>query len=84
MRRWTREKSGDDQRIRVLSKEAEARSVPSFENFTQETARSWPLRVRMCLYGLYGGVCCDPLLAITKSQVKVPMEDVEAATCLLI
>lgn len=52
MRRWTREKSGDDQRIRVLSKEAEARSVPSFENFTQETARSWPLRVRICLYGL--------------------------------
>lgn len=38
-------KSGQDQRIRDLSSEAEARRVPSFENFTHEIARSWALRV---------------------------------------
>lgn len=33
----------------VLSREAEARRVPSLENFTQETARVWPVRVFKCL-----------------------------------
>lgn len=35
----------EDQTIRVLSREAEANSVPSFEYFTHDMAFSWPLRV---------------------------------------
>lgn len=39
--------------MRVLSKEAEAKRFPSFENFTHETARVWAVRVLRCRYGLY-------------------------------
>ena len=39
--------------IRVLSNEAEANRFPSFENFTHDTARVWPVRVFRCRYGLY-------------------------------
>lgn len=35
----------EDQMIRVLSREPEARSVPSLENLTQETARLCAVRV---------------------------------------
>lgn len=35
------------QRIRVLSSEAEARSLPLLENLTTEMADWWPVRVLM-------------------------------------
>lgn len=45
MRREIRVRVSVFQRIRVLSKEAEARSLPLLENLTQETAEWWPVRV---------------------------------------
>lgn len=44
-RRWRRERVEADQIIRVLSREAEAKRVPSLENLTQDTARWWPASV---------------------------------------
>ena len=44
-RRWQRVRVAEDHMIRVLSREAEARRVPSFENFTHDTAFSWSVRV---------------------------------------
>lgn len=55
----------EDQRIMVLSRDAEAKRVPSLENLTHDTALSWPRKAFRCRYGLYGGSCCPlPLLAI--------------------
>lgn len=55
----------EDQRIMVLSRDAEAKRVPSLENLTHDTAPSWPRKAFTCRYGLYGGSCCPlPLLAI--------------------
>lgn len=50
-RRDLRVRVCEDQTIRVLSREAEARRVPSLENLTQETARSWAASVRRWRYG---------------------------------
>lgn len=56
-------KVSEDQTMRVLSRDAEAKSLPFFENFTQETARVWFVRIFFRLYGWYACVGL-PLFAI--------------------
>lgn len=60
----------EDQTIRVLSREAEAKRVPSLENLTEDTARVCPDKVLRCRYGLYG-CCCwlPPPLAMEEYRV---------------
>lgn len=53
LRRWRSVRLWADQMITLLSKEADAKRFPSFENFTQDTARVCPVRVFRCRYGLY-------------------------------
>ena len=69
-RRDLRVRVWEDQTIRALSREAEARRVPSLENLTQETAWSWAASVRRCRYGRYGGgLEAPPPVAISNSEL---------------
>lgn len=53
VRREIRDRVSVSYKIRVLSRDAEARSLPLLENLTQETADWWPVRVLIKRYGAY-------------------------------
>ena len=52
--------------IKVLSRDVDANSVPSFKNFTHDTTFSWPVRIiaspSLKLYNPLFGACLDQIL----------------------